>query len=373
MDFHPVSNIFPLIEGRDFESLKEDIRQNGLLEPIWLHPDGSILDGRNRYLACEAIGINPSFRSYNSDLSTTALINFVISMNEKRRHLTSSQRATVALSALPMLEAEARERQRGAGQEYGRGQNSSVKELTELSEPQRATQAAADLFSTNRQYVSDAKRIRDESPETFEQVKSGELSIPKAKEAIQQPKPTNGMKPKQNYRGDTDTSGPMDRCQTPAYAFAPLAEYIPSWMTRIWEPAKGEGYLAEAISSYGFEVITSDILTGQNFFEYEPDNEWDCLITNPPYSVKYDWLERCYELKKSFALLLPVETLGAQTAQKFFRDYGIQVIFLDKRINFKMPNKGWDGSAAQFPTAWFCWGWELPMGMVFAEIDRNGI
>jgi hypothetical protein len=45
---------------------------------------------------------------------------------------------------------------------------------------------------------------------------------------------------------------------------------------------------------------------------------------------------------------------------------------MDRRVNFKMPTKGWEGSAAQFPVAWFCRG--LPIGeqMTFAHIEPNG-
>jgi len=178
------------------------------------------------------------------------------------------------------------------------------------------------------------------------------------------------MKPKTNYGGDTDSSHPMDRCQTPAYAIAPLLPYIdPSWT--IWEPAAGEGYLARAMASEGRNVESSDILTGENFFEFEP-TIWDCIVTNPPFSIKYDWLARCYELGKPFALLLPVETIGTQAAQRLFKQYGVEVIWLDKRVNFKMPYKGWEGSAAQFPVAWFTWGLSLGQQMIFEEIDKNG-
>ena len=73
-----------------------------------------------------------------------------------------------------------------------------------------------------------------------------------------------------------------------------------------------------------------------------------------------------------FALLIPVETLGAKTAQALFREFGLEVIFLDRRINFKMPGKGWAGSAAQFPTAWFTWGLAIGRQMTFAQLEGNG-
>lgn len=179
------------------------------------------------------------------------------------------------------------------------------------------------------------------------------------------------QKPKTNRAGDQYVPQGFDACQTPPYAIDPLLPYLDEGWT-IWEPACGEGLLVEALYDSSFKtVVGTDLLTGRNFFDYEPDN-WDCLVTNPPYSIKYDWLERCYSLGKPFALLLPVETLGAKTAQVFFRENGLEVIFLDQRINFKMPNIGWDGSAAQFPVAWFTWGLEIGQQMTFAQVNRNG-
>lgn len=92
MDFHPLAELFPLLEGAEFEVLAEDIRVNGLLEPIVLHPDGSILDGRNRYRACEAAGVEPHFRTFSGNDPHA----FVISANIKRRHLNETQRAMIA-------------------------------------------------------------------------------------------------------------------------------------------------------------------------------------------------------------------------------------------------------------------------------------
>lgn len=161
----------------------------------------------------------------------------------------------------------------------------------------------------------------------------------------------------------------MDACQTPAYAIDPLLSYITQFDI-VWEPAAGEGYLVEALYDSGWsadKVEASDLIEGQNFFEYEPE-QWDCLVTNPPYSLKFKWLERCYDLEKPFALLLPVETLGTKSAQLLFRDFGLELIVLDRRINFKMPNKGWE-SHAQFPVAWFTYGLGIGHQIVFGHIE----
>ena len=67
---------------------------------------------------------------------------------------------------------------------------------------------------------------------------------------------------------------------------------------------------------------------------------------------------------------MPVEVLGAQRAQTLFREHGVEVIFMDKRINFKMPNKGYEGTA-HFPSAWFTWKLHIGVEMTFAEIERR--
>lgn len=118
--------------------------------------------------------------------------------------------------------------------------------------------------------------------------------------------------------GDVSRSNEFDRCQTPAYALDPILPYLHGV---IWECAAGEGSLSNAFIRHGFKVIESDILNGQDFFRWQPEL-FDCIVTNPPFSSKFEWLERCYQLQKPFALLLPVETLGANKAQKLFTGGG---------------------------------------------------
>lgn len=173
LTYHEAANLFPLLEGDEFDALVSDIKQNGLLEPICLY-EGKILDGRNRYRACIELGIEPKYTNYRGTLSP---LEYVISKNLHRRHLTSSQRAVLALDVLPLLEAEAKERQ-GARTDL----QNNVSQIIDRSS--RASEQAAKITNTNRQYVSDAKRIAEKSPELLEQVRTGELTIPEAKRQI---------------------------------------------------------------------------------------------------------------------------------------------------------------------------------------------
>jgi len=91
MDFHPLAKLFPLIVGEAFKSLCDDIELHGLIHPI-VTLDGAILDGRNRFLACQAVEVEPRFEPYTGDNPLA----YVIASNLHRRHLTDSQRSMIA-------------------------------------------------------------------------------------------------------------------------------------------------------------------------------------------------------------------------------------------------------------------------------------
>ena len=168
-----------------------------------------------------------------------------------------------------------------------------------------------------------------------------------------------------NQAIDPHKSDPRDRCYTPAYAIDPLLPYLPSGV--IWESAAGSGNLVRAFEYAGRCVYASEIERGENFFTHTPPCDWSVQVTNPPYSSKYHWLERSYVLGKPFALLMPLETLGAWSAQKWFRKHGVEMLLLNKRVNFYMPNMGLTGGGANFPVAWFCWQ-VLPAPIVYGSI-----
>ena len=106
----------------------------------------------------------------------------------------------------------------------------------------------------------------------------------------------------------------------------------------------------ERLKENGFKVIHTS-KREIDFLKDKANFEFDVIITNPPYSLKNEFLKKCYEYQKPFMLLLPLTALEGKERNKLYRKYGIEVIVLDKRINFMKEKKN-----VWFNTSWFCHG-----------------
>jgi hypothetical protein len=93
LEAHPFADLFPILDKDSigFKGLVEDIKANKQHDPVRLF-EGKILDGRNRYNACQHLGIDVATLDYIGNDP----IGFVLSVNLHRRHLSVSQRAMVA-------------------------------------------------------------------------------------------------------------------------------------------------------------------------------------------------------------------------------------------------------------------------------------
>lgn len=184
LEIHDVANIFPMMTDEEYQHLVEDIKKHGLKEPIWTYQN-KIIDGRNRHKACVDAGVSPRFREWDGNGS---LVSFVVSLNLNRRHLNSSQKAIIALEVEKHLAGEAKNRQSESGKVYGRGiGQEKVVQIFEQPMSGRASEQAAKVTNTNRQYVVDAKKIVEQAPELKDVVLSGKMNIPDAKAVAKLP------------------------------------------------------------------------------------------------------------------------------------------------------------------------------------------
>ena len=153
-----------------------------------------------------------------------------------------------------------------------------------------------------------------------------------------------------------------DDFQTPEIEVERMIKFLnPSW--KIWECADGKGKIVRTLEKHGFNVTGTDIKTGQDFLApLFPTPEFDCIFTNPPYSRKDEWIQRCFDIGKPFALLLPITGLVEQGRIRMYKKYGVQVAIPPGRINYETPSG--EGSGAWFFSVWICHGL-LPDNMVF--------
>jgi len=153
-----------------------------------------------------------------------------------------------------------------------------------------------------------------------------------------------------------------DEFYTPPEAIYPILKYLPKDKI-YWECTDyGNSNITKILKENGYKVISTHISKGFNFLIDKPNFEYDIIITNPPYSLKTEFLKRAYELGKPFCFLLPIHTLEGVERGILFRRYGIQLIVLDKRINFLKNKKN-----VWFNTSWFCWKL-LSKDLIFEKI-----
>ena len=156
-----------------------------------------------------------------------------------------------------------------------------------------------------------------------------------------------------------------DELYTPEYAIFPLLKYLPKNI-KIWECTDyGESNITKVLKENGYQVITTHKYNF-DFLIDKPDFEFDMIITNPPYSLKDEFLKKCYEYNKPFALLLPLTSLEGINRGKMYRENGIELLVFDRRCNFIYDNAK---KSNWFNTSWFCWNL-LPQQLIFEELNK---
>ena len=184
IEFHPLANIFPLIEGEDFDKLVEDIREHGLREQIMLHGK-LILDGRNRFRAAVAAKVIPDdlgrmtvgqlqyFRQFVSagaaEPTQEKLLAYVISKNLHRRQLTDDQRRMVGARIVNVKQ--------------GRPADDKTSQSENISREDAARMLASDVSGIDRARSVIAHAVH----EIVEAVDEGKLTVAAAAEIAAQP------------------------------------------------------------------------------------------------------------------------------------------------------------------------------------------
>ena len=166
MRIHPLADLYPAMTEDEFGALVADIHQNGLRQPILLHPDGSILDGRHRWraiddLAGRGVIAEPRFQEWDG---CGDLVSLIHSLNFYRRHLSVSQKACIGVGYKRELQQTVRQ-----------GQRTDLTSGNITGSDTRETAAAK--VGVSGKVVDIAERISEAAPDLFANMQAGEISV----------------------------------------------------------------------------------------------------------------------------------------------------------------------------------------------------
>lgn len=182
MESHEACSLFPEMNEVEFKELCENVKKNGVLEPVVVH-EGKIIDGRARYKASEVVGCEVRFKKWNNQGGS--ILEFIASRNLHRRNLTPGQRAAIALDIKDRLNAEYKARMIANLKHGSKLPTASPNQDTGAN----ACQEAAAMLGTNATYVGAVQRIKGASPELFSQIRSGLKTVPQANRELKWAKP----------------------------------------------------------------------------------------------------------------------------------------------------------------------------------------
>ena len=167
---HPFAALFPGLPPEELAQLARDIKERGQLEPIILY-QGLILDGRNRYRACQIAGVKPRIEAFNPKSSRRSPEEFVLSRNLRRRHLSVGQKAAIALDWSEQIAL-----------------NPEPEKSKALGRPKGALSEAARYIGINEQRVFEVRQIKDANLRLYAEVKTGGRSLNSALAEISPPR-----------------------------------------------------------------------------------------------------------------------------------------------------------------------------------------
>lgn len=253
MKFHEYANLFPMMPEMDLMRLAEDIKEKGQSDPV-ITLDGMILDGRNRYKACEINGITPRCEEYSGDDP----LGFVVSHNLHRRHLSESQRALVAAKWARL--------KHGSDGFRGNQYKSGKSPIGDSPQTETTTRnKAAELLKVGTTSIDRAKRaMKHGIPEIVSMMESGEISALAASQVSQLPKDEQSkavsggvagvkeaakkLKMEKDSKKNLDFSESVDTQSTNLESIKPcesskpqrIPSYVPSEANLIWGMAKSQ-------------------------------------------------------------------------------------------------------------------------------------
>lgn len=162
------------------------------------------------------------------------------------------------------------------------------------------------------------------------------------------------------------SNGTNDECYTLMGGVLPILKYIPQNAV-VWCPFDTEESNFVKLISKTNKVIHSHISEGKDFYTYEPNEHWDCIISNPPFTNKRKIFERALSFNKPFALIMSNTWLNDSAPKQLFKDKDLQLLMFEERMKFN--NNGKIDNKITFSSSYYCWNF-LPKQIIMDSLKN---
>ena len=344
---HPLADLFPQLPSEEYAALLDSIRANGQREAITLHRDGRIVDGRNRARVCIELGIQPITRTF--DGPDADLLELVLDLNLKRRHLNESQRAIIGKRLETLKQGRP-----------GKDANLHV-----------SRDDAARLLNVSPRSIASAGTVlKRAEPEIVAAVERGEMAVSTAAYIAAKPREQQlGRLARDQRKIDGTHQQREGFYRTPAETTRALLK-VEKFPARVWEMACGDGAIAVVLIDAGYDPVSTDLIDrgfgegGVDFLQ-QTEKRADAAITNPPFALDDDFALHAIALGiRKFALLARLTWLeGVERYKRLFSQHKLARVwvFSSRQTLWRGDDEAAEDDGGQTAYAWF----------VF-ELDHNG-
>jgi len=161
-----------------------------------------------------------------------------------------------------------------------------------------------------------------------------------------------------------------DECLTPRYGVLPIVKHLKAkGYKRIWCPFdKRDSMFVRVLQSEGFIVAYTHIEGGWDFLTCRIPSRIDAIVSNPPFSIKNEILERLYGIQIPFAIILPQNSLQSIKRVDMYLEHGLEYLGFDRRLcYYTKGNLDHIPMGNHFASGYFCKD-VLPLPMQFERL-----
>ena len=165
------------------------------------------------------------------------------------------------------------------------------------------------------------------------------------------------------------SKGKNDECYTPIYGVKPIIKYV-NPKDKIWCPFDTkESEFVKQLKENGNIVYNTHISLGQDFYTYEPDFNFNCIISNPPFTDKRKIFEKVLSYNKPFALLMSNTWLNDSAPKQLFKHKDLQLLMFEERMKFINPTGSLMNNNITFSSSYYCWNF-LPKSIIMDSLKK---